>query len=199
VTRGTEGYAADARRLAAQYESIAFADLHRAILPLLPAPPARVVDIGAGSGRDAAALAALGHQVLAVEPTAALRAEGMRLHPDLGIEWLDDALPGLPKLAARGARFDLVMLVAVLMHLDATERAHAMAPIAAAVAPGGLLYLTLRHGPVPEGRRMFDVPEHEVAALAAAHGLAPVHRSTRSDVLGRDDVTWTMLAFRRPT
>jgi SAM-dependent methyltransferase len=197
VARGTEGYAAEAARLVAQYESIGFADVHAAILPLLPAPPASVLDIGAGTGRDAAALAAMGHRVLAVEPTAELREEGRRLHPSPHLEWLDDALPDLPLLVARGERFDLVMLVAVLMHLDAEERARAMAPICAAVAPGGLLYMTLRHGPVPPGRRMFEIADAEICGLAEAHGLTLAHQSSRGDMLGRGGVEWSLLAFRR--
>jgi SAM-dependent methyltransferase len=198
MTRGTEGYAADAARLVAQYESLDFSDVHRAVLPLLPPPPASVLDVGAGTGRDAAALSARGHRVLAVEPTAALREEGRRLHPSARLEWLDDALPDLPRLVARGERFDLVMLVAVLMHLDADERARAMVPLAAAVAPGGLLYMTLRHGPVPAGRRMFEIADAEICALAAAHGLVPALQESRGDMLGRTDVTWSLLAFRRP-
>jgi protein-L-isoaspartate O-methyltransferase len=39
----------------------------------LPAPPARVLDVGAGSGRDAAWLTSLGLEVVAVEPSVALR------------------------------------------------------------------------------------------------------------------------------
>ena len=202
MARGTEGYAAEAARLVAQYESIAFADVHAALLPLLPRPPASVLDVGAGTGRDAAALAALGHHVLAVEPTAELREEGRRLHPSVRVagrlEWLDDALPDLPRLASRNARFDLVMLVAVLMHLDAAERARAMVPLAAAVAPGGLLYMTLRHGPVPAGRRMFEIPDAEICALAEAHGLALALQEPHGDMLGRAGVHWSMLAFRRP-
>ena len=45
---------------------------------LIPATPSRVLDVGAGTGRDAAALAALGHSVVAVEPTPELRAHGQR-------------------------------------------------------------------------------------------------------------------------
>lgn len=198
MVKGTEGYAADAARLVVQYESLSFADVNRALMPLLPQRPASVLDIGAGTGRDAAVLADMGHRVLAVEPTAALREEGRRLHPSPCIEWLDDALPDLLQLVARGERFDLVMLVAVLMHLDNAERARAMVPICAAVAPGGLLYMTLRHGPVPPGRRMFEVADEEVCALAQAQGLTLAVQSAHGDMLGRGDVAWSLLAFRRP-
>jgi len=76
---GTEGYGETADALAKHYESVSFADVHREILHLIPATPSRALDVGAGTGRDAAALAALGHAVVAVEPTPELRAHGQRL------------------------------------------------------------------------------------------------------------------------
>jgi protein-L-isoaspartate O-methyltransferase len=131
------GYAENADALAAQYEGITFAETHRDTLHLLPAAPARILDIGAGSGRDAAALCALGHSVVAVEPTAALRQQGQRLHAAAPILWLDDELPDLPKLANRGECSDRIYLTAVWMHLDARERERAMARLRDLVAPGG--------------------------------------------------------------
>ncbi len=197
---GIQGYAETADRLVEQYESRTFADVHRGILPLLPAAPARALDIGAGTGRDAAALAALGHTVLAVEPTPEMRAHGQRLHPPPAIEWLDDSLPELARVRARvqnrGERFDLVMMTAVWMHLDAAERTRAMKCVAGLVAPGGLMTLSLRHGPVPAGRRMFDVSPAETRALAARHGLTTVYEKERPSLFNADAVWWDVLAFR---
>ena len=51
---GTEGYAEEAEALFEQYESIPAAEAHRAVLHLMPAMPVRVLDIGSGTGRDAA-------------------------------------------------------------------------------------------------------------------------------------------------
>jgi SAM-dependent methyltransferase len=183
--------------LAASYESITFTEVHREVIHLFPAPPAAVLDIGAGSGRDAAALARLGHRVVAVEPTGELRREGQRLHGALSIEWVDDHLPTLAVLREAGRRFDLVLLTAVWMHLDLHEREAAMEAIADVAADGGQVLMTLRHGPIPEGRRMFDVSALETASLAAKHGLHCHHRSERADVLGRDDVRWSCVALRR--
>src|SRR5262245_52668633 len=98
---GTEGYAEEAPRLVEPYERLAFADVHGPVLHLLPQRPSRVLDIGAGTGRDAAAFAAMGHRVVAVEPTDELRTRGMALHPSSSIEWLDDALPELSLLQER--------------------------------------------------------------------------------------------------
>lgn len=198
---GIQGYGETADVLVKQYESRSFADVHRCLLPLLPAAPARALDIGAGTGRDAAALAALGHTVLAVEPTPEMRAHGQRLHPSPAIEWLDDSLPELARVRARvreqGVRFDLVMMTAVWMHLDEAERTRAMACVAGLVAPGGLMTLSLRHGPVPAGRRMFDVSPAETRALAARHGLSTVYEKDRPSVFNADGVWWDVLAFRK--
>jgi protein-L-isoaspartate O-methyltransferase len=85
---GTEGYAEEAEALIKQYkeisrvkaaahlrqESVSFADVHEQVLHLIPTVPGRVLDIGSGTGRDAAAFAAMGHHVIAVEPTGELRA-----------------------------------------------------------------------------------------------------------------------------
>lgn len=190
------GYAENADALVAQYESITFAETHRDTLHLLPAAPARILDIGAGSGRDAAALCALGHSVVAVEPTAALRQQGQRLHAQAPIVWLDDELPDLPRLAARGDSYDRIYLTAVWMHLDAQERARAMARLRDLIAPEGLIIMSLRHGPIPEGRRMFDVSTSETEELAGRHRLRAVFQAERGDMLGRPDVRWSLLALQ---
>jgi len=194
---GTQGYADEADRLVTSYEELTFEGVQREVLHLIPTAPCRTLDIGAGTGRDAAALAARGHYVTAMEPTAELRAHGQRLHRSPNIVWGDDSLPELKTLRAAGARFDLVMATAVWMHLDDGERAAAMRNVAALVAPGGRLLMSLRYGPVPPGRRMFAVPAEETIAQAAEGGLSLIHRSNREDMKGRDDVTWTVLAFQR--
>lgn len=155
---GTAGYGAEADALAVQYESVAFEEVQRGLLALFPAAPARVLDVGAGTGRDAAALARLGHRVTAVEPTAELRAHGRRLHADTAIRWVDDALPGLPRLRASAEQYDLILITAVWMHLDPAERAEGIRTVAELLAPGGTLAMTVRSGPVPTGRLMFEVP-----------------------------------------
>ncbi|WP_421995441.1 class I SAM-dependent methyltransferase [Reyranella sp.] len=194
---GTEGYGETAGDRVKQYESLAFADVHRPLLALFPAPPGRVIDIGAGTGRDAAAFADLGHAVVAVEPTPELRAAAQRLHPHPAITWVDDSLPGLDRVHARGERYDLVMLTAVWMHLDRDQRERAMGRVAPLLQPGGLMALTLRHGPVPAGRRMFEVSAAETRELASRHGLETVLDSEGAALLGGRDVWWSRLAFRR--
>ncbi|MET9919601.1 class I SAM-dependent methyltransferase [Streptomyces sp. NPDC006435] len=192
----TAGYGEAAEALAEQYESVTFDEVHREVLHLFPFRPGFVLDVGAGSGRDAAALAAKGHRVVAAEPTAELRALGRRLHADQEIEWVDDALPELPGLTAQARRFDLILLTAVWMHLDARQRASSMARLVGLLGRGGRMVLSLRHGPVPAGRRMFPVSAEETISLARCHGLDVVHETRREDLHERPGVSWTHLGLQ---
>ncbi len=196
---GAQGYAEQAAELIPRYESISFVESYGAELHLFPAAPSRILDIGAGTGLHAAWFAAQGHSVLAVEPTAEFRVAAMQLHPSSSIEWLDDALPELNSVLERRQMFDVIALSAVWMHLDETERRAGMTSIASLLAPRGLVVLSLRHGPVPQGRRMFQVSAEETIELARQQGLRlvlDVQTESIQDSNRAAGVTWTRLAFR---
>jgi SAM-dependent methyltransferase len=198
---GTEGCADEAEELFKRYESTPAANAHRAVLHLIPTTPAGVLDVGSGTGRDAAWFASLGHRVVAVEPTDAMRLPAMALHPSPRIEWLNDSLPDLSLLRTRGESFDLVMLTAVWMHLDEAQRQRAMPNLASLLRAGGVMIMKIRHGPVPPGRRMFEIPAEETIELAQTQDLHPVLnlRTPSSQEINRNaGVTWTSLAFVKP-
>jgi 2-polyprenyl-3-methyl-5-hydroxy-6-metoxy-1,4-benzoquinol methylase len=190
------GYAEAAEALVEQYESVTFAEVHREVLHLFPTRQSWVLDIGAGSGRDAAALASQGHRVVAAEPTAELRTLGEQIHADQDIEWVDDALPELAGLREQERRFDLILLTAVWMHLDEQQRSSAMTNLVSLLNAGGRVTLSLRHGPVPIGRRMFPVSAEETIDLARRCGLEVILLSERNDPHGRQGVTWTSLGLQ---
>ena len=83
------------------------------------------------------------------------------------------------------------------MHPDQQERAQALRWMVSLLGAGSHLVLMLRHGPVPAGRRMFDVAPEEIIDAGAGHGLDLGYRSHCGDLLGRDDVTWTNLVLDR--
>jgi SAM-dependent methyltransferase len=195
----TDGYAQWAPRMLAA--RLPFEAAHAPILHLIPQRPSRVLDVGSGPGHDAATLAAMGHAVTAAEPVPELLAGAMALHGADTVQWIDDGLPALAKVRALGTRFDFVLMSGVWMHLDAAERRAAMPTVAALMAPDAVLALSLRHGWVPPGRRMFEVGAQETIALAAESGLTNLLRAERGSVHAVNraaGVTWTFLAFRRP-
>ncbi len=137
------GYAEEAEKLIKDYESRTFEEIFSAILDLFPASPCRSLDIGAGTGRHAAALAKRGHEVTVVEPTKELREAGQILHSDVPLTWVDDALPELDTLGQgpEAARYDFILMAAVLMHFDEKERKDIIRRLGELLAPGGRLIL----------------------------------------------------------
>jgi SAM-dependent methyltransferase len=141
-------YDRNANNVAMAYEALDPTSVHAWIDGLLPAIPALILDVGAGTGRDAGWLTRLGHDVVAVEPAAAMRAEEERLHYDNGLRWLADRLPSLSATQRLGLTFDVILLSGVWQPVAAAaDRPRAMRKLLSLLQPQGVLALTLRHGP----------------------------------------------------
>jgi SAM-dependent methyltransferase len=148
-------YNKNAKKFFSQYQSLIFDQVHGDWLPQLDGKTGLALDVGAGSGRDAAALTERGWDVVAVEP-------------------------------------------AVWMHIPPTARERAFRILIELLAPGGMLVVTLRHGPGDGERVFYDVSREEVEAFAKRRALIPVVLSTgrNDDELKRSEVSWETLAFR---
>lgn len=195
-----DGYAAAASALIEPYEALSCEEIYQHVIDLMPDAPARVLDIGAGTGRDAAWLAAEGYAVTAVEPVAEFRAAGQRLHPDQGIVWKEDRLPSLAAIRAQGGQFDMLMLGGVWHHLSSLERTAAWRSLLELMAPGAVIILSLRHGPGPTGRRVFAVADDEIVTMAHDTGVSLLRQRQAASIQPRNramGVRWTWFALRK--
>ena len=190
-------YHQQAAALAAAYESQSFEGIHSAARHWLPEPPALILDVGAGSGRDAAWFARQGHEVVAVEPARKRRELAPRLHADGRIRWFDDRLPGLPTVSRLRLHFGLIWLSAVWMHVPPGDRVPAFHTLMTLLTPGGRLVFTLRCGPAPVGRPMYPVAIEELLRLGDAHGFQPRLTAEQPDFLGRPAVRWQTVGLER--
>ncbi len=196
--RVIQGYTDDASDLIPRYEAVSSSDLFAPFAGFLPDPPGRLIDIGSGTGRDAAWFAGKGFDVLAVEPVAPFRKAGATLHRSHRIEWLDDRLPALTRVLDRGERFDVVLLSAVWQHLNTDQRALSMATIRTLTAPTGVAVVSLRHGPGAPTRPVLAAPADEALYLAGANGFDVTFTKTVDSLQAENraaGVTWTFLAF----
>jgi SAM-dependent methyltransferase len=102
--------------------------------------PGPTAEIGSGSGRDAAWLAAQGFDVHGFDASEGLLAHARAAHPGIPFEFA-----ALPELAgvARGA-WQNVLCETVIMHLDAAQVAPSVRTLLALLRPGGTLYLSWR-------------------------------------------------------
>lgn len=184
-----------------QYQQLSFDSAHAAWTHLLPSSrrPSRAIDIGAGSGRDAAALAALGWHVLAIEPSEGLRRLGEAATANANVDWLSDELPHLPVLHElhHGISASLILISAVWMHLTADEQATALPVLTHLLGPNGLLVITLRHGPSPDERIFYETDSAVLKAHGESLGLETVLLTSDDDKLQRSDVFWETIVFRK--
>lgn len=94
-------YQRHATELAARYQQVSSRTVHcdwlTLLEPWLLAAPRRLLDVGAGSGRDAAFLAGRhqGNTVVAVEPCQALALQGQCHTREAAVAWVNDAMPAL--------------------------------------------------------------------------------------------------------
>ena len=186
------------REAAARYESVDASRINGWLRDFLPSTPAAVLDVGAGSGRDAAWLASLGYDVVAVEPDRIMREELRRWHPETRFELIADRLPDMAKTFRSGVSFDFILVNAVWMFIAPVVRERAFRKLVTLLKPRGVIALTLREGPVETGRGMHPVSVQEIEQLARRHG-AYVERVTEDvDFLGRRRFSWKQIVIRLP-
>ncbi len=202
IISGTEGYASQAPFLLEQYEKLSFEESYATAMSHFPSEPCKILDIGSGTGRDAAWFDDKGHEVVAAEPTKEMREGAMRLHPSPTIRWLDDSLPGLEKVRNLNEQFDFIFMNAVWMHLDKDQRDIAMHCLAVLLKKGTRMFISLRHGPVPKSRRMFAVSAEETIELASRYKLVTLYNERTGSILPGNKaagVNWTKLIFEHQT
>jgi SAM-dependent methyltransferase len=124
------------------------------------------LDAGCGAGRDAAAFARLGHQVVAMEPCEPLAARA-------------EALLGANVLRMRfdemtfADEFDGVWACASLLHVALSSMPDALSRCARALRAGGVLFASFKHGRSErqgDGRWFTDLNEQRWAELSSRLG-----------------------------
>ena len=198
-TPGTEGYGAAIRAFVEASLSLDFHEVCRDIVEFLPPAPARILDVGSGVGQNAAALAAMGHSVVAVEPMPAFLAVARAEHAASGIRWIEDSLPRLQRLDIAGPRFDFILVEAVWHHLDYAERAAALARLGSLLTPGGRCALSLRNGPAGVGTHVFPTCAKQTLQQAEALQLRCRFQRDRlrSILPQKTNVTWSRIVLEK--
>lgn len=193
-----EFYNRHATMFGERYTSVRFEDVQRGVLAHLPVPGSRILDVGAGSGRDTFALAERGYIVTAVEPAVLLQ-RWARSRPVSGsVEWVEDRLPDLLKLRTLRLRFDFILCSAVLMHLPATQLRRSMSSFRELLVIGGTLAISVR------GKRpsdpidvFYDLSDVEIMEAATSEGFSLIESDSHKDSLGRKEIRWRSFVFRR--
>lgn len=191
-----------------QYESVTSEQVHAFWLPELDKRAiGTALDVGAGSGRDAKFLAAKGWRVIAVEPANSLRelaiksehlSDIYKSQTYLPIDWIADTLPNLSLIKVLNLRYDLILLSAVLMHLNQHEQQQALNNLSYLLNIGGILVMTLRVGEFSDGRIAYPIDVEKLIAHAEMQHLKLLTKSQLvTDQLGRSNVTWQTIVLTK--
>ena len=195
IAKGFLPYNEEVPQLRITYAETPFVERHVSFRDYFPSEPARVLDVGAGIGADALGFAELGHKVVAVEPADAMRTLAREERDHENITWLSDYLPDLNRVRALNEPYDFILASASFMHLSPNHQQAGMTTLGRLIVPGGYLAMSLRHGPVPIGRTMYEISPETAIEQAAAAGLSV---RTHQEGKGRKNVsgvTWSNLVF----
>ena len=183
-----------------QYESVEFSDIYGEWLEHIP-NEGFVLDVGCGTGRDAAFLAEKGLYVTAVEPAAKMLEAAQSEHNHTNITWLNDSLPELQSVFKLQIKYDFILLSAVWMHIAPTQRERALRKLSSLLKPNGKIVVTLRHGECHDSRVMYEVSADEISQQASKFGLTfklLTEGNKSDDKLGRQDVSWESVLLQLP-
>ncbi len=130
-------------------------------VPSRPEGPARILDAGSGSGRDALAFRLSGHNVAAFDASPAMVA-ATQAHASVPTRLMqfEDYAWEHP--------FEGIWACASLLHVAEADLAGVIDRLAAHLVPGGALYLSFKRGTgerMKDGRRFTDMTAESLAAL----------------------------------
>jgi SAM-dependent methyltransferase len=189
-------YASNTGDCAARYETADVPSLHQVLRSFGEAAP-RVLEIGGGSGRDAAFLLHLGCDTTYTDGCEEMVAQALELHPELAGRGRCAAFPLCDDDDLLRQRFNLVLCAAVIMHLDDPSLEHLASQVARLILDGGHLVLShsrghrCARGNRDSGGRLFlERTPAIVDRIFESVGFRPVQLIENPDGLGRDGISW---------
>lgn len=161
----------------------------------------RVLDVGAGSGRDLALLLKGGWEAFGVEPSGALIEKALQCHPELKGRLSQDCLPILSTLPDQS--FDGILCPAVLMHIPEEELFDSIFSLRRILKPGGRLLVSLPTeadgtptcGTDSTGRIFNGLSAGKIEWLLCRCGFRKIGMGESEDALGRTERRWVTLLF----
>ena len=161
----------------------------------MPNPPASILDIGSGSGRDAAYYAEQGYLVTAIEPANELLELAKQKYGHLNINWIDDRLPELNKVRSKEGLFDHVHMHAVIFHLPKESTKEILSTVFDLLKENGTFYVGIRNGPTDPERPMFDVNKEHV--ISKAENIFELIDTAYAPSKSRPEISWDWLVFKK--
>ncbi len=188
-------YEKNGKNIAERYESANVSDLHR-VLNASFKLPATLLELGCGSGRDAAFMTKQGFNVTAVDGSAVMIESAMNYHPELSgclhILQLPEGLSG------RFGKFDGVFSIAALMHFSRPHIETIIQQVNSLLVSKGNFFFSvpiqrddIRNDEFDaKGRRFTTMTKAQWLYICGQYGFEPIWSSTTKDGLERKGIAW---------
>jgi cyclopropane fatty-acyl-phospholipid synthase-like methyltransferase len=196
-------YQENAEALAERYEGAEVSELQKHLAKTFDLSD-KILEIGCGSGRDAAFMHQQGFDVTAVDGASTMIENAVLLHPELVGRIREVILPnGLKSFAEQS--FDGIYSIATLMHLDLEEIKVSLGYISKLLTRGGKFYfsVSIARDDVNsdsfdlKGRRFTTLSEKEWEDLCQSAGLSKLSSTYSSDGLGREAIIWLTCIMKK--
>jgi len=188
--------------LVRRYESADVSNLHT-LLKSSFLPGSRLLELGCGSGRDAAFMLANGFDVIATDGVRQMIDAAAICHPEIAGQL---RLICLPKdLMCLPRHFDGIYSIATFMHLPRRAIHEVFLKIFHLVRPCGRIFFSvpLNRNDVQadefdvKGRRFTVMNREEWFDICRNNGFDIINSTVSRDGLGRDDIAWINCLLER--
>ncbi len=193
-------YNQNASRLSEEYHSADVSEMHSLLGKWLP-EGGEVLEIGCGSGRDAAYMASLGCKVVATDASEAMVAYSgghfQKLGISNGIALHEAAFPLPPSNSLLSDRFDAVVSIAVLMHIPDSELFEFAIQIRTILKYKGIFICSFsgsREASDDDTRLFVNREPAQVELFFERIGFHLLFSGSNKDGLGRN-IEWHILVF----
>jgi 2-polyprenyl-3-methyl-5-hydroxy-6-metoxy-1,4-benzoquinol methylase len=193
-------YNENAEKLAELYETADMSEVHSLLLRFLP-QRASVMEIGCGSGRDAAFLIANGYDVTAVEASAQMMEVAQRLHPELAGRITLASVPLRDSDSLLSRQFGAVVCIGTILHVPdqylfefASQRRDLVSQEGIFFLSGSIRILLAQATRDEHSRLIIERVPEEIQLLFERLGFQLLTRTQNDDAHGRP-AKWFSLVF----
>lgn len=188
-------YDQEAERLCAKYESANMSLMHAWLVEVIP-KGCSILELGCGSGREAAFLHSKGYKVFATDGSKGILRQAMSIHPEL--KGLVSRLTIPAAFPFKDLSFESVLAIGVLMHLQGNDVQLTFEEVSRVLAASGVFVFSIpgsrddldANGRDAGGRKYTFLSESRWTDLLKAVGLRLVQKRESRDSLGRAGIAW---------
>jgi cyclopropane fatty-acyl-phospholipid synthase-like methyltransferase len=164
---------------------------------------AKLLEIGCGSGRDAAFMLAQGYDITGVDGASEMIASALKIHPELSGRLFTVHLPqGLSQFSAP---FDGIFSIATLMHLTRPAIEEVFKRVGLLIHQHGRFFFSVpcrrndvdKDGFDEKGRRFTALSAHDWVLICQNSGFEVISSQTTDDGLGREGIVWLNCLVKR--